>query len=116
MSLVLCCGRRTSPADRERGHGEVTTNARSAILPQVLAVVDGRGGGRRGSNTADGTNFAAPAAMPRSFFRWRRFSLRSLLIAVTALAVWLGGQSNLAKRQRKTVQDISNMGGVVAYD
>jgi hypothetical protein len=54
--------------------------------------------------------------MPRSFFRWRRFSLRSLLIAVTALAVWLGVQNNLAKRQRKTVVDISNMGGVVVYD
>jgi hypothetical protein len=55
--------------------------------------------------------------MPRRIqFSLKRFSLRSLLVVVTALAVWLGLEANAAKRQSDAVLAIRNTGGVVVYD
>jgi hypothetical protein len=48
--------------------------------------------------------------------RWFRFGLRSLMIALTLLCVWLGFKVNAARRQREAVQAILQAGGTVAYD
>jgi hypothetical protein len=48
--------------------------------------------------------------------RWFRFGLRTLLIALTVLCVWLGFKVNAARRQHEVVQAILQAGGTVAYD
>lgn len=48
--------------------------------------------------------------------RWLQYSLRSFLVVVTALAVWLGIVVNRAREQREAVEAIKNVGGEVRYD
>ena len=48
--------------------------------------------------------------------RWLQFSLRSLLVLVTVLAVWLGREVNRARRQNEAVAAIQQAGGMVFYD
>ena len=48
--------------------------------------------------------------------RWFQYSLRSFLILLTALAVWLGVVVNRAREQREAVKAIEAMGGVAIYD
>jgi hypothetical protein len=48
--------------------------------------------------------------------RWFRFGLRSLMIALTVLCVWLGLKVNAARRQHAAVQAILQAGGEVSYD
>ena len=48
--------------------------------------------------------------------RWFQFSLRTLLIVVTALAVWLGLRVDRANRQQEAVEAIEDQGGDVYYD
>ena len=48
--------------------------------------------------------------------RWPRFSLRTLLVVVTALGVWLGVQVNRANKQRRAVAWVQQVGGTVTYD
>jgi hypothetical protein len=48
--------------------------------------------------------------------RWFRFSLRTLLLLITALCVWLGIQINAARRQRDAVAAMIKAGGTVVYD
>jgi Leucine Rich repeat len=45
-----------------------------------------------------------------------RFSLRLLLIAVSALAIWLGWWANSAHQQRKARGWVQEHGGIVVYD
>jgi len=45
-----------------------------------------------------------------------RFSLRTLLIAVTAFGVWLGVKLHQAREQRAAVKEIRALGGWVHYD
>ena len=47
--------------------------------------------------------------------RWLQFSLRGFLIALTALAVWLGWKAERARRQREAVAAIKAIGGIVQY-
>jgi hypothetical protein len=47
--------------------------------------------------------------------RYRRFSLRTLLIVLTVLCIWIGWYSWVAHRQAKAVSEIRNVGGVVYY-
>lgn len=54
------------------------------------------------------------AAKPRR--RYLTFSLRTLFLALTALAVWLGIVVNRAREQRDTVKAIKAAGGWVGYD
>ena len=54
--------------------------------------------------------------MARMKIRWLRFSLRTLLVLVTALCIWLGIQVNAARRQREAVAAIQKAGGTVYYD
>src|SRR6476659_4651164 len=54
--------------------------------------------------------------MARMKSRWFRFSLRTLLLLITALCVWLGIQVNAARRQREAVAAILKAGGRVHYD
>jgi hypothetical protein len=54
------------------------------------------------------------SAKPRR--RWFQFSLRSLLILITVLAVWLGLQVNRVNRQRRAVEAITELGGQFSYD
>ena len=48
--------------------------------------------------------------------RWFQYSLRSFLVLLTALAVWLGIVVNRAREQREAVKAIEALGGAVAYD
>jgi len=48
--------------------------------------------------------------------RWFQYSLRSFLILVTALAVWLGIIVNRAREQREAVKAIEALGGTIAYN
>ena len=48
--------------------------------------------------------------------RWPQYSLRSFLVVVTALAVWLGVVANRAREQREAVKAIEALGGSVCYD
>lgn len=45
-----------------------------------------------------------------------QFGLRSLLVLITALGVWLGFTVDAARRQREVVAAIEAVGGAVAYD
>lgn len=45
-----------------------------------------------------------------------QFSLRTLLVLLTALAIWLGFTVNRAQVQKKAVRAIEAAGGVVQYD
>ena len=47
---------------------------------------------------------------------WIRFSLRTLLLLVTVLAIWLGLQVQRAQNQRSAVRMIQQLGGSVEYD
>jgi Leucine Rich repeat len=47
--------------------------------------------------------------------RWLRFSLRTLLVMMTVLCVWLGIQVNAARRQKQAVEAILKAGGSVNY-
>jgi Leucine-rich repeat (LRR) protein len=48
--------------------------------------------------------------------RWLRFSLRSLLLAMTVFGVWLGVKVNAARQQREIVRMVHELGGIVWYD
>src|SRR5689334_19583107 len=48
--------------------------------------------------------------------KWLRFSLRTLLLLIAVLCVWLGIQVNAARRQREAVTAILKAGGTVYYD
>src|SRR5262245_63470489 len=54
--------------------------------------------------------------MARMKTRWFRFSLRTLLLLIAALCVWLGIQVNAAHRQKEAVAAITKAGGTVIYD
>lgn len=48
--------------------------------------------------------------------RWFQYSLRTFLVLMTALAVWLGVVVNRAREQREAVEAIEALGGAVTYD
>ena len=48
--------------------------------------------------------------------RWFQYSLRSFLVLLTAVAVWLGVVVNRAREQREAVKAIEALGGYVIYD
>jgi hypothetical protein len=48
--------------------------------------------------------------------RWLRFSLRTLLVVMTLLCVWVGIRANAGRRQREAVEAIKSAGGTVVYD
>ncbi|HEV7225635.1 MAG TPA: hypothetical protein VGN42_23215 [Pirellulales bacterium] len=48
--------------------------------------------------------------------RWFQVSLRSVLVAITALGLWLGWKAERAHRQREAVRRIEALGGTVQYD
>lgn len=61
--------------------------------------------------------------MLRNFFnhlrpkrRWLQFSLGSLLLLITVLAVWLGWQVNRVRREREAIALVERLGGEVYFD
>ena len=48
--------------------------------------------------------------------KWLRFSLRTLLVVMTVLCVWLGWKVNAARRQKDAVEAITKAGGDVVFD
>jgi internalin A len=48
--------------------------------------------------------------------RWFQFSLRTLLLLVAVLAVWLGWHTYRVKQQREAVLTVEEVGGLVRYD
>jgi hypothetical protein len=57
-----------------------------------------------------------PTAPPKSRRRWFRFGLRTLMVGITLLCVWLGVICNRANRQKQAVEAITKAGGLVWYD
>ena len=53
---------------------------------------------------------------PKRNRRWFQFSLRTLLLAVTACAIWVGWFANRVHRQKRAVQAVLDLGGTVTYD
>ncbi len=47
--------------------------------------------------------------------RWLRFSLRTMLLLVTALSVWLGVKVNQARRQKEAVTALRELGATIYY-
>ena len=45
--------------------------------------------------------------------RWLRFSIRTLLLAVTVFCVWLGWQANVVRERNAMRRWISNRGGAI---
>src|SRR5688572_26162539 len=48
--------------------------------------------------------------------RWLRFSLRTLLVAVTVLSVWLGVKVDQARRQKRAVETLQALGADIRYE
>src|SRR5690242_160777 len=48
--------------------------------------------------------------------RWFRFSLKTLLLAVTILCVWLGSKVHDARRQRRAVEILEKAGAHIWFD
>lgn len=48
--------------------------------------------------------------------RWLQFSLRSFLVALTIGCIWLGWNVERASKQRKAVEAVEAIGGIVLYD
>ena len=48
--------------------------------------------------------------------RWLRFSLRSLLVVIAVLCIWLGMEVNRVREQKQAVEMITRLGGRVSYD
>ena len=57
-----------------------------------------------------------PASVVKPKRRWLSYSLRTMLLLVTLLCVWLGVQVNRANKQRRAVEAIEKLGGAVMYD
>lgn len=47
---------------------------------------------------------------------WFQFSVRTLVVAMIVVGIWLGIVTNRARRQREAVSAISQVGGTVCYD
>jgi len=60
------------------------------------------------------TQSSSPVTVQRT--RWLQFSVRTLLLVVAVLSVWLGLRVNAARRQRAAVIAIQQLGGTVCYD
>jgi hypothetical protein len=56
------------------------------------------------------------AEPPKCKRRWFQFSLRTTMVAVTLLCIWLGVVCNRANRQRRAVEALTKAGGYVWYD
>lgn len=56
------------------------------------------------------------ATMARMKSRWFRFSLRTLLLLIAALCVWLGIQVNAAQRQKRAVDALQQGGVGIFFD
>ena len=48
--------------------------------------------------------------------RWFRFSLRTFLVIVTLICVWLGWEFSSARKQKQAVEAIRAIGGNAFYD
>ena len=48
--------------------------------------------------------------------RWGQFSLRSMLLLVALVAVWLTVETSRSRRQAKAVMTIQKLGGIVKFD
>src|SRR5687768_798002 len=56
-----------------------------------------------------------PRTLPRLRRRWLRFSLRTFLLVLTALCIWLGVNVNQARRQKEAVAALKALGATVLY-
>jgi hypothetical protein len=57
-----------------------------------------------------------PPPFVRTRRRWFRFSLRTMLVAITLFCIWLGVTANRANRQRRAVETTRSYGAYVRYD
>src|SRR4051794_16756178 len=67
----------------------------------------------------DDAGDAQPTPAPRAGKlkrRWLRFSLRSMLLALTVTCLWLGVQADRAQRQKRAVEALRDAGCLIKYD
>jgi hypothetical protein len=57
---------------------------------------------------------ATPTSTPRR--RWRTISLRGLMLLILLTAVWLGWETNRARRQKHAIETIQRAGGLFFFD
>src|SRR4051812_45101623 len=62
------------------------------------------------------TSLSDAVAPARPKRRWLRFTLRTLLVAVTLVGIWLAVTVNAARRQASAVAMILRSGGKVIFD
>ena len=62
------------------------------------------------------TDMADATTMPMPKRRWLRYSLRTMLVFVLLLSVWLGWMANQAAKQRRAVELVHELGGSVVYE
>jgi hypothetical protein len=48
--------------------------------------------------------------------RWFQFRVGTLLLAVTAVAIWFGILKNRVDRRRRAIEQITELGGTIQYD
>jgi hypothetical protein len=53
---------------------------------------------------------------PKRKRRWLQFSLRTLVLAITLVCIWLGFTANQAKRQKRAVEALRATGATILYD
>ena len=53
---------------------------------------------------------------PKTKRRWLQFSLRTFFVLLTVFCVWLGWTVHRANEQRKAVEWVREMGGLIDYD
>ncbi|MHC4181003.1 MAG: hypothetical protein ACYSWU_26185, partial [Planctomycetota bacterium] len=61
------------------------------------------------------TNSDSSRAAPKPKRRWFQFSLSTLFLVTTAVAIWVGVWTDRARKQQRAVEAILKRGGFVAY-
>ncbi len=56
------------------------------------------------------------AQSPITSLSWKRFSLRSFLIVVTLIAIWIGFESQRAQNQRQAVAELRKLSVQISYN
>jgi Leucine Rich repeat len=85
------------------------------LIGDWLNYFKGRAKHKRLHSDARWSSMTSMDQPPANRRRWLRFSLRTLLVVMTVLCVWLGFKVNAARRQKEAVEAIIKAGGTVTF-